>query len=131
MNKEIVQEKQVLPANNVERTIITENSRPDPPQLLSKIVYTIFSILLAVLTLRFVFVLFGANPSNGLVNFFYTLTEPFVSPFRNIFSSGEGRLASETGGRFELETLLAIIFLILLGWVITVIIRTFDRRVEA
>lgn len=69
------------------------------------IINFIFGIIIALLAFRLLFRLLGANPSNGIVDFVYNTSEPFVQPFFGIFNSSID-LAT---GRFEIETLLAII----------------------
>lgn len=62
-------------------------------------------LLLAILAFRLVFRLLGANPGNGLVQWVYDTSAPFVAPFRGIFNGS----VDLTTGRFEIETLVAII----------------------
>ena len=59
----------------------------------------------ALLAIRFLLALFGANPANGFADFIYTCSHPFVTPFFGLFSYRE-RLGI---GRFEYETLIAIV----------------------
>ena len=44
------------------------------------------SFIEAMLALRFIFALLGANPENGLASFVYNFTAPLTSPFYNLFS---------------------------------------------
>ncbi|MDB5181871.1 MAG: rane protein of unknown function [Candidatus Saccharibacteria bacterium] len=78
-----------------------------------RVVWLIAGILLALLAVRFLFALLGANPNNGLANFVYSITHPFVSPFFNLFSYDE-----VTAGRSSVEffTLVAMLIYGLVAW---------------
>lgn len=52
---------------------------------------------------RLAFLLGGANPNNGFVDFIYDVTDPFVEPFQGIFAN-----EAVNGGIFEPATLLAM-----------------------
>ena len=73
--------------------------------VLARLIYLIGGIIIALLALRFLFALLGANPGNGFANFIYTASHPFVVPFFGLFNYSE-RLGV---GRFEYETLVAIV----------------------
>ena len=70
-----------------------------------RVVYLVGGILIALLGLRFVLRLLGANPSNDFANFIYTVTHPFVVPFFGLFNYNE---QLNNGGYFEYETLIAM-----------------------
>ena len=59
---------------------------PGPLYYARRVVALLFTILIVLLLLRVVLLLLGANQDNGLVNFIMAVTEPFVAPFRGIFS---------------------------------------------
>jgi hypothetical protein len=42
--------------------------------------------LMSLLAVRFVFMLLGANATNGLASFVYGFTTPFVTPFAGLFN---------------------------------------------
>lgn len=44
------------------------------------------AILLSLLAVRFVFMLLGANQTNGFASFVYGFTGPFVTPFAGLFN---------------------------------------------
>lgn len=71
----------------------------------ARIIYFLGGVLIALLAIRFLLALFGANPANGFADFIYTCSHPFVTPFFGLFSYRE-RLGI---GRFEYETLIAIV----------------------
>jgi hypothetical protein len=75
-----------------------------PAVTAARIVWFIAGVLLVLLAFRFAFVLFGANPANGFVNFIYTVSHPFAAPFFGIF----GYSISYGVSRVELSTLVAM-----------------------
>lgn len=85
------------------------------------IIYLIYGILAGLLAFRLLFSLLGANKANAFANFIYTVTAPFVAPFRSLFSVdttiGDGTK------RFELETLVAILVFGLLAWILVKLVR--------
>jgi hypothetical protein len=78
-----------------------------------RIVWFIAGILLSLLALRFVFALLGANPNNGLANFIYDVTYPFVSPFFNLFSYD---VVTAGASRVEFFTIVAMLIYGLVAW---------------
>lgn len=51
-----------------------------------RIIYLVGGIILALLALRFLLLLFGANPDAGFADFIYTLSYPFAAPFFGLFN---------------------------------------------
>ncbi len=76
-----------------------------------------------MLALRFVFALLGANPANGLADFIYTVSHPFVAPFFNLF----GYNFTSGSARFEMFTLVAIALYALVAYGIAKLF-TINRR---
>jgi uncharacterized protein YggT (Ycf19 family) len=111
-----VQTKEVYPVT----------SRRD--QRVSKVQYfiqTLFGVLLVLLAVRIVLSLFGANPDNPFANFIYSVSNPFVAPFRGLF----GYDLDYGVSRFEIETLVAMIMYGLLGWIIVRLVALGKRDV--
>jgi uncharacterized membrane protein len=69
-----------------------------------RVVYWIGGFIIALLALRFIFLLLGANRGSGFVNFIYDLTSVLVAPFTGIF--GEPTFGVSY---FETSALVAII----------------------
>jgi hypothetical protein len=92
----------------------------------ARVIATIGSILVALLGIRFVLMLLGANQGNAIVNFVYTLTAPFAAPFFGMF-----RYQAQYGiVRFEFETLIAMAFYGLLTWLLVRLVTIGNRRVD-
>lgn len=71
---------------NVSSGYATTTAGPGPLYYARRVISLLFGILLVIIALRIVLLLLGANAGNGLVDFIYGLSEPFVAPFRGIFS---------------------------------------------
>lgn len=98
----------------------TESSG-DATSVITRILYLAYGILASLLGIRIVLSLLAANRSNAFADFIYSITSPFVSPFRTLF--GIDTAIGNSGSRLELETAVAIIVYGLLAWVIAKIIN--------
>lgn len=96
--------------------------------MISGILYAIGGVLEALVGLRFVLRLIGANPSNGLVDLIYQWSTPIVAPFSGIFGqdatvvSGVGAVTSSV---FDWTALVA---LVAIGIVLGILGMLFGRR---
>jgi len=82
---------------------------PSPLYYARRVVVLLFGILQVLLVLRIILLALGANAGNALVDFIYGVTEPFVAPFRGIFSFDQ-----VSPGGFSVLDVAAIVALI--GW---------------
>jgi uncharacterized protein YggT (Ycf19 family) len=82
-----------------------------------QLAYLLFGIGIALIAIRFVLLLLGANPQAGFTDFVYTLTNPLVAPFEGIF----GAPSLETGV-FDPASLVAIVVYSLVAWVVAKLI---------
>ena len=108
-------------AVQTERVVRRQEHDAPASGVAQNIIYLIYGILAGLLAFRLLFSLLGANKSNAFANFIYTVTNPFVAPFRSLFSVdttiGDGTK------RFELETLVAILVFGLIAWVLVKLVR--------
>ena len=96
-------------------TYIAPSARPIYKS--AQVVWYLLSLLEAILILRFLLRLFGANPAASFTSLVYQISRPFVLPFQSVF-----RITSVEGAVVEWTTLLAM----LVYWGIAVaIIRLF------
>ena len=63
----------------------TVERRTSSGTLAKRIVYYIGGVIIALIALRFIFLLLGANRGSGFVDFIYDLSAIFVAPFVGIF----------------------------------------------
>jgi uncharacterized protein YggT (Ycf19 family) len=87
------------------------------------VVYYILNIVEALLLIRLVLKLLGANPAAGFSNAIYTITNPLVSPFAGIF-----RQPVVSGSTVEWSTIIAMIVYALIAYAIVQLFRIASRR---
>lgn len=92
--------------------------------MLARIISAIGGTITALLGLRFVFMLFGANRGHAFVDFVYNITYPLVAPFFGIFNYDPQFGVS----RFEFETLIAMLFYAVITAVLVRLTATSSRR---
>jgi hypothetical protein len=78
-------------------------------------VYTIVNIISVFIFIRFMLMLFGADPFNGFASFIYGITFPFVLPFQGLF--GVPREPTLGVSIFEASDLVAIAIYHLFAWI--------------
>lgn len=98
------------PGGAVRETTTAANVRPYSPAV--ALIYWLTNALLALLAVRVVLSLLGANHSNAFASFIYALSYPFVAPFFGLF----GYTMKYGVARFELETLVAMLVYGLVGY---------------
>ena len=86
-------------------TVVTTDSDSSPMYRVVQLVYFIGGLVEALLALRFIFQLLGANRGSQFVDFIYDLSQPLVAPFFGIF----GSTPAFGVGRLEIETLVALL----------------------
>lgn len=113
-------------SDSIDQEVVSEQHevRPSSASRNQQIIYTVYGVIAVLLLLRFIFALLGANPANALAHFIYAVTNPLVSPFRNLFGPVA---ASYKGSAFELYTLIAVSIYGLLAALIVRMI-TVDRE---
>lgn len=70
----------------------------------ARIIYFIGTVIIALLGIRFLLALLGANSANAFAHFIYTASYPFVAPFFGLF----GYNVQYGVSKFEVATLVAI-----------------------
>jgi uncharacterized protein YggT (Ycf19 family) len=78
---------------------------------IKQVIYFIFGVINALLALRFVLLLLGANEASPFVSFIYTLSQPFTAPFQGIFNE-----PTFGGSVVEWASLVAIIVYMLISY---------------
>lgn len=114
LEREVRTEKVMRDGTAVEKQSITRRNSDEKVVKGQKIVYLIYGILAGLLAIRFIFSLLGANRSNAFADLIYTVTGPFVAPFRGLFNVNTDYGVS----RLDIESLVAIIVYGLIAWVI-------------
>ena len=101
----------------VQRQSVAHTTHTSGVVLAQRVVWFIVGFINAIIALRFVFLLLGANRDAGFTDFIYSLSAPFVAPFVGIF--GEPVYGESV---FEVSSILAIVIYTLIGWGITKLI---------
>jgi uncharacterized protein YggT (Ycf19 family) len=102
----------------------TVTTGPGPLYYARRVLSLLFGILITLLILRIVLLLLVADPGNGIVDFVYSVTEPFVAPFRGMFQFD----AVVSGDRtLDIAALVALIGWTLIYALIMAILRLADR----
>ncbi|HYG12388.1 MAG TPA: YggT family protein [Pyrinomonadaceae bacterium] len=91
---------------------------------ISQVVDYIFYVIYALLAIRFLLALLAARRSAGFVQLIYSVTDPFYAPFRGIVAEP----TAESGARFALSILLAIVVYALLHMGINGLLRLIAHR---
>ncbi len=94
----------------------------DAVTIVTRVVMVVFTALELLLLVRFTLKLGGANSGQPLVAGLYALTEPLVRPFQGIFPE------PRVGTVIDIASLLAIVFLLLVSWLIVSLARAIAGR---
>ena len=97
--------------STVERHEVRETTVPSNV-VAQRIVWYVVGFIIALLALRMVFQLLGANQGNPFVDLIYGLSGFFAAPFFGMFSYTPSYGVSY----FEVSTLVAILIYALIGW---------------
>lgn len=107
-----------------ERAYVT----PGPSGLTTagRVITFLFGILQAALILRIILLLLVANTGNDVVALILNVTDPFVEPFRGMFSID--RVTADQGSKFDVAALVALIGWTLVEALLLAALRIFARR---
>jgi uncharacterized protein YggT (Ycf19 family) len=76
----------VQPSGGYGPAYVETDTAPGPLYYARRVLSLLFGILAVLIALRVILLLLAANAGNPIVDFIYGVTEPFVVPFRGIFS---------------------------------------------
>ncbi len=93
-----------------------------PVWTVTRVVTLVFTILEALLLIRFILKLLGANPNQPIIDGLYRLTDGLVAPFQGIFPQPVGPPV------LDVPALLAIVFLFLVAALIVALVRAIAGR---
>jgi len=92
-----------------------------------RIVYYLLGVLEALLGIRLILKLLGANPKSTFVTFIYDVTGIFLAPFEGIFRSAISS-GIETKSVLEPGTIIAMLIYALIAWGIVKLIQIIKNR---
>ena len=99
---------------------------PSGASTAARLVTFLFGILQVALILRIILLLLVANPGNDVVSLILGITDPFVEPFRGMFSLD--RVTADQGSVLDIAAIVALIGWTLVELLVLAAIRIFDRR---
>jgi len=101
-------------AQIIQREVVgeTDDAAVGGSSMAERVVSIITGFVAAILAIRFVLTLLGANHGNAFAQLIYSITYPFVAPFFGLF----GYTFQYGVARFEVETLVAILVYSLIGY---------------
>jgi uncharacterized protein YggT (Ycf19 family) len=105
------------------RRVVHSESRVPAEIIASRIVYWLFGLIEAIIALRFILALLGANPNAGFTRIIYALSAAPMAPFLAVFPTQQVQ-----GAVFEWSALLAIVVYALIAWGIESLIRAASPR---
>ena len=116
-----------LRANSVRTTERAYTSAgPGGAAVISRFVTFLFGVLQVALILRIILLLLVANPGNDVVQLILNVTDPFVEPFRGMFSLD--RVTADSGSMLDVAAIVALIGWSLVELLVLALVRVFDRR---
>jgi uncharacterized protein YggT (Ycf19 family) len=91
----------------------------------SRVVVFLFGVLQVALILRIILLLLVANAGNDIVSLIFTITEPFVEPFRGMFAIDR---VTAGDSRLDVAAVVALIGWTLVELLILAALRIFSRQ---
>lgn len=111
--------EQVVAHNVAEQVVDPAAEKAATVNWLNKVIWFLAGLFAILLLIRFVLVLSGADPGVGFAQIIYGLTGWLVAPFAGLFGNNVTFEGAATTARFEPESLVAIVVLLLLAWLLT------------
>ncbi len=108
----------------VERRVVERG--PSGVDTIRRLVWLLFGVLQALLLLRIVLLLLSANAGNDIVSLIVGATDPFVEPFRGMFSLD--RVDGAGGSTLDLAAVVALVGWTLVEALVLGVIGLADRR---
>ena len=108
-----VTDRRVVREDGASRSVVAE-----------RVVWYVTGVIIALLALRLILQLLGANQGNAFVDLVYGLSGVFAAPFFGMFSYEPSYGVSF----FEVSTLVAILIYALLGWGVARLFTLGSRR---
>lgn len=121
--REVVRTTDEPARTDVDRDVVVTRDATSGGVLAARVVWYITGVIIALLALRLILQLLGANEGNPFVDLVYGLSGIFAAPFFGMFSYEPSYGVSY----FEVSTFVAILIYALLGWGIARLF-TLNRR---
>jgi hypothetical protein len=109
----------------VHRDTVVVDEGPSGATTLRRVVMLLFGILQALLVLRIVLQLLGANTGNEIVALVLGITEPFVAPFAGMFDVDRAGSGEST---LDVVAIIALVGWTLVEALVLAVVGLLDRR---
>lgn len=109
---EVQQTQEQVNGTNINRETVIKRTPTSGVVVFQRVVWYIAGFIIALLVLRIVLLLLGANESNQFVSFIYSLSSLFAAPFFGIFSYQPSYGIST----LEVSSIVAIAIYALVAW---------------
>lgn len=109
---------------NIRREAVVEKTSVPGSVVASRVVWYVVGFIIALLVIRIILQLLGANQENAFVNFIYNFSGIFAAPFFGMFSYQPTYGVST----FEVSTLVAILIYALVGWGVAKLLTVASNR---
>ena len=119
------------PTHESDRVVTREatyRSGPTGGEVVRRFVMLLFGILQALLIIRIILLLLVANTGNDVVSLILGVTDPFVEPFRGMFSLD--RVTADQGSTLDIAAIVALIGWTLIEALIVALLSLGARRGE-
>ena len=119
----------------VERPVVREVvdepvvAATSPVDTIRRLVWLLFGVLQALIILRVILLMLGANEGNDVVSFILGVTDPFVEPFRGMFRLDS--VSGASGSVLDVAALVALVAWTLVEALVLGIVGLADRRATA
>ena len=107
----------------VEEPVVAATS---PVDTIRRLVWLLFGVLQALIVMRVILLLLGANEGNDLVSFILAATDPFVEPFRGMFQLDS--VSGASGSVLDVAAIVALIGWTLVEALVLGVVGLADRR---
>lgn len=91
---------------------------------LENLIYFVFGGISLLIAARVLLKAIGANPENAFTNLVYGLSRPFVAPFATMVEP----VSLGTTAVFEIASIIAIIFYLILAWLVVRLMHLLTNR---
>lgn len=111
----------------VDTSTVQTSEKPDKSKgntVVARLIWFVAGVIIALLTLRFVLILLGANRGSAFVDFIYDISHPFAAPFFGIFNYD----LNYGVARVELSTIVAVAVYALIAWGLAYLVTIRNRR---
>ena len=124
-------ERRSVPRRVVHEDVVVPVVEPvaasgSPADGLRRIVWLVFGVLQALIVIRILLLLLGANEANDIVAFVIGVTDPLVEPFRGMFRLDA--VSGASGSVLDVAAIVALVAWTLVEALVLGIIGLTDRR---